>query len=68
MHPMTEFVGGEVDIVGSFVDGRKPVPHTMYWYRYPNETRVYEIRFDHAGRNKYQFHSSNDPKVGARVA
>lgn len=63
MHPMAEFVDNEVEITGSITDGRKPTPHSVYFYRYPNEPQIYEIRFDHVGRNGYVYHSSNDPKV-----
>lgn len=63
MNPMLEFVDQDVEVVGSIVDGRKPVPHTIYWYRYPGEPRIYEIRFNHVGRSGYIYHSCNDPKV-----
>ena len=64
---MIEFVDPDVLIVGSVIDGRKPVPHSTYFYRYPHNPQVFEIRFNHVGRNGYVFHSSNDPKVGAAV-
>lgn len=62
-HPMLDFVGEEVEITGSIIDGRKPHPYASYFYRYPGDPNVYEITFHLVGRDQYVYRSSNDPKA-----